>query len=199
MLTPFIPQPKPPFPYDRPLSYSQLSSFKWNKRQWYDRYVLGIKSDSSPEMDFGKKVGERLASDPSYLPQVPRLPIFEYELKTTFMDIPLIGYIDSLDIKKKKLYEFKTGRNKWDAKRVKNHSQIDMYLLILYLTLKIKPDDFECELHWMPTHINDKQIEFIEPFKVHSFKANRKLVDVLTFANSILETRQQMLDYYNSV
>ena len=196
--TEYIKKEKPPFPYERPLSWSQISSFKYRPSQWYAQYVYGEEEPPSKEMLFGKEQGELFASDPNHIPELPRLPVFEYELKTDFNGVPMIGYIDSVCLETKKLYEYKTGRKKWDHKRATDHGQIDMYLLMLWLTKKIKPEDISAHIFWLPTHIKDGEVAYVEPLKVHKFKANRTMADILRFGQKIIETRKAMEEYYNN-
>lgn len=148
-------------------------------------------------MEFGKVCGERLASDPTYLPEVPRLPIFEHELKFDFNGVPMIGYIDALCLETNQLLEYKSGRKKWDKKRVDEHGQIDLYLLGLYVTKNIKPEDITSRLVWLPTHIKDGQVAFVEPFAPVVFNANRTMADILRFGNYIKEVRKEMEEYYH--
>jgi hypothetical protein len=196
MKEPYVPKPKPPFPYARPLSWSQISTFKYNPRQWYARYVEGEETEPSIEMLFGKEVGDRIAADPTYLPEVPRLSIFEHELKFDFNGIPMIGYMDSYE-PHTKMKEYKTGRKKWDQQRVNQHGQIDLYLLGTWQLQKVRPEDIDCELHWLPTHIKDGQVAFVDPFKVHTFKANRTMADILRFGQEIMNIRKEMEEYYH--
>lgn len=219
----YIPIAKPEFDYERDLSWSQMSSFKWRPEDWYQKYVIHGKCTregddgtpafcfiagcfheecpviaTSPEMIFGKEVGERLASDPTYLPEVPRLPIFEHKLKFDFQGINLVGFIDALCLEEKKIKEYKTGRKKWDKKRADEHGQINFYLLGLYITEKIKPEEFDSHIHWMPTHIHEGKVAFIEPFSVQTFRANRTMADIMRFGQEIIDTRAKMLEYYEN-
>lgn len=232
----YIPLPKPPFNYERPLSWSAISSFHWSKEQWYVKYcvhgeckregeiknkkgkVIGIVEAfctvtqcfnaqcpviaTSPEMIFGKNVGERLASDPKYLPEIPRLDTPEHELRVTFEGIPLVGYMDFFcSVTQRKMREDKTGRKKWDKKRVDEHGQIDMYLFMHWIETKIKPEEVECHLDWMPTHIKDGEVAFIEPFQPVHFKTKRTLAQILGhdgFANKIRNTRKDMIEYHKN-
>lgn len=218
----YVPPTKPPFDYNREFSWSQMSTFRWRPEDWYQKYVIhgectrekdGVPSfciiagcsspecpvvATSPEMTFGKEVGEKLASDPTYLPEVPRLPIFEHKLAVEFQGIPLVGYIDALCLESKQLGEYKTGRKIWDKKRADGHQQINFYLLGLYLTEKIKPEEFTCNIYWMPTHIHEGKVAFIDPFAVHTFKANRTMADVMRFGQEIIDMRKAMLEYYET-
>lgn len=186
----------PHFLKNRPLSWSAISSFEYDQEQWYKRYILNEKEPPSREMLFGKTVGERLASDPSYLPEVPRLPVFEKELRVMFGVLPLVGFVDAWCPDSLHLKEYKTGKKAWDQKRADTHGQIDMYLLMLYITYRIRPEDVTCHLHWMPTQENgDFSISFVSPFRVESFKTKRTMTDILLFGARIKKTVEDMHSY----
>lgn len=191
--------PNYPFPHtiQRPLSWSALSSFTYDPEQWFNNYVLGKKDPPNKEMIFGKLIGEKLASDPTYLPEVPRLDKYEHELRVMFMGTPLVGYMDNYCTKtKKKMHEFKTGKKAWDAKRVREHGQLDMYLLMHYITEKIPPEEMDVSLVWLPTRETGAfEIEFVEPFAPKIFKAKRTMQDLLTFGARINETVKEMKKY----
>lgn len=196
---------------NRPLSWSAISSFMWNPEQWHDRYIMCLEQTPSKEMIFGKYVGEKLASDPFYLPEVERYDTFEYKLECKFQGIPLVGYIDSslLDLIRHK--EYKTGKKLWDKKRADSHGQITMYSLMIYLIHKIKPEDIEWHLVWLPTQdkpndqddlatfLNSKpEIEFVDPFEHHVFTTKRTMKDILEFGNTIKKTYKLMEEYANN-
>lgn len=193
---------KPKFDKTRPLSWSAISSFEWDKEQWYRRYVLKEKDKPSKEMLFGKDIGEKLAFDPSFLPEVPRLDIFEHRLLTEFDGIQLVGYVDSLALDRGHLYEYKTGKKPWDQKRADTHGQIDMYLLMIYLSERITPERIACTIYWLPTEENlesmdddDSTISFSQPFMPKSFKVNKTMKDILLFMNRIKATVKEMEAY----
>lgn len=185
----------------RPFSWSQLSSFEYDPKQWYNRYFLGEETYETEEMKFGKIIGEKLASDPTFLPDVPRLSKFEHGFKVMFGQIPLVGYADSFcSITKKKLKEYKTGVKAWDQKRVDEHGQIDMYLLMHFITEKIKPEEVECELIWLPTKRSESgdfkvSIEFVEPCIPRIFKTKRTMANILKFGARISKTYKEMEAY----
>ncbi len=187
----------------RSLSWSSISSFEYDKNQWFDSYILG-KRQSSPEMTFGKMVGDKLATDPTYLPQVPRLNTFEYKFEVMFNKIPLIGYADSFcTITNKKMKEYKTGVKPWTKKRADEHGQIDMYLLMHYITKKIKPEDVDCELIWLPTKKEETgdfkvTISFVEPLIIQTFKTKRTMNDILIFGQRIKDRYKEMQEYVKS-
>lgn len=195
---------KPTLDKTRALSWSAISSFEYDKREWYDKYVLGKKQRETAEMKFGKIIGERLATDPTFLPEVPRLNTFEHPFNVVFDGIPLVGYADAFCMKsKKKLYEFKTGVKKWSQDRVDKHGQIDMYLLMHFITNRIPPEEVECLLVWLPTKRNEKgnfdvDISLVEPVVPQIFKTKRTTADILRFGARIKKTYKEMLEYAES-
>lgn len=204
----------------RPLSWSALSSFEWDPEQWYQKYCVHGKCtrekdgmpalclifetvfahkcpqvETSFEMEFGKMIGDKLASDPKFMPHVPRLPHFEFALKCKFGKIPLIGFIDSYH-PHLRLEEYKTGKKAWDQKRADEHGQISFYLLCLYLMFKIKPEDIDCNIRWMPTQQNgDFSISMIDENDVKSFPTMRTMREVLEFGQRIKRTWKEMQEY----
>lgn len=218
---------KPTFDRLRPLSWSALSSFEWDAEQWYQKYVIhgkcmrgneaqgilpfctvsGLANDhtcpaieTSIEMTFGKLVGERLASDPTYLPHVPRLSTFEYKLECKFGKIPLVGFLDSYE-PHTELLEFKTGKAVWtqaraDGTDAKKWGQLQMYLLMIFLIEKIRPEDIKCRVFWLPTEDrNDFSIGFVNENDAKVFETKRTMQDILEFGARINRTYKQMQEY----
>lgn len=182
----------------RPLSWSSLSSFEWSPEQWYERYILAKKEEPSEEMKFGKLVGERLASDPLFMPHIPRLGTYEYELKCKLGKIPLTGFMDDFKAPNK-MSEFKTGVKPWDQSRADSHGQIDMYLLMHYLINKVKPEDMSVNIYWMPTEkTGDFKIKFVDENDVRVFKTKRTMRQILEFGARINATVKTMELYVNS-
>lgn len=208
---------------DRPLSWSAISSFEWNKGQWYAKYVVhgkcqrddvekgtvgfcvvaGFPDPECPvvkktiELIFGSYVDKRIQDDPTYLPELVRYPILQHEMRGTFNKIPLLGYADTFSPLTNfyALRDYKTGRKPWDQKRADQTGQLTMYMFMLYLRDKIKPEDIEAYIDWLPTHIVDGKIAFIEPVTIHSFKTKRIMREVLAFGQRIKDVWQQMEEY----
>lgn len=187
------------FDKQRPLSWSAISSFEYDPEQWYKKYVLGEEQKLSAEMIFGKKIGKRLETDPTFLPQIPRHSKMEHAFNVMFGEIPLVGYADSFcDVTNKRLLEFKTGKKEWDQKRVDEHGQLTMYCLMNYITNKINPEDMDIQLIWMPTRETGSfDIEFIEPIEknIKVFNTKRSMVQMLSFAAKIKRIYKEMEDY----
>lgn len=205
----------------RPLSWSAISSFEYDNEQWYQKYVVHgpctreycffYKMEppsscplvaSSKEMIFGSMIGKKLETNPKFLPIVPRHSKMEHEFKCKFGKLQLVGYGDSFClITLKKLAEYKTGKRAWDQKRVDNHGQLDMYLLMHYIITKIRPEDMqEIILVWMPTQDNgDFSISFVEPIEknIKIFYTKRTMMDILQFGKRINSVFKQMEVYAN--
>lgn len=201
---------------ERPLSWSAISSFEWNPRQWYAKYVAKELPETTPELEFGSKIDKQLQDDPKFLPEIVRYPILQHELRCSFNGIPLVGYADTYKppykvregAGKKKveqypalanimngraaLRDYKTGRKAWDQKRADDTGQLTMYCLMLWQMEKIRPEDVDLYIDWMPTHYKDKEICFVEPMHVYTFKTKRTMRQVLAFGQRILDTYKEM-------
>jgi len=190
---------KKTFDKTRPLSWSAISSFEYDPEQWYRKYVLNQKDDETKEMIFGKKLATALETGTCDIPDlVEKLPFKkEHPFKVVFGKIPLIGFADDFDTKTfRALNEVKTGKKPWTQKRADEHGQFDMYLLMNYITNKIRPEDVVCSLHWLPTQENgDFTITFIEPVRVHTFRTKRTMAQVLNFGTKINRIYKEMEDY----
>lgn len=187
---------KPTFDRKRPLSWSAISSFEYDKEQWYRKYVLGQEDPASKEMLFGSKVGRDIAEARVHMPHIKRYPVFEYELKFMFGKIPMIGYLDGWDAIHLDLGEYKTGKKPWTQKRADEHGQFDTYGLGLWIQDKVRPEDVTFNLHWMPTQDNgDFSISFIDPTVCHNFVTYRSMGDILEFGARINRVYKEMDQY----
>lgn len=185
---------------ERPLSWSQISSFEYDPKQWFDKYILGIEQPKTPELEFGSMVGKKLETDPTFLPQIQRHNVMEHEFKCEFGGVKLVGYADSFcTITNRKLAEYKSGVKIWDKSRVDQHGQLTFYALCIYIMYGIKPEDIEIELIWMPTKRIEKgdlsvTIEFVEPIEenIKVFKTKRTMSDILKFGARIKKDLKEM-------
>jgi hypothetical protein len=188
----------------------QYKSKEQCKEEWYKKYVLLEPIPFTPRekarMKLGTDVGKRLEVDPSYLPQVPRLGKDEYKFLVKLnKDITLTGYADTFNhITYKELGERKTGAN-WTQKLVDEHGQITLYCLLNFIQNKIKPEDTEIHLCWLPTeeiehsdfHYEFKLVDNIEAH-IQIFKTKRTMQDILKFAGEIKKTYAEMSDYVSN-
>ena len=182
----------------RPLSWSSISSFQYDPEQWYDKYILGKAQKESAEMRFGKLVADSFQTDKPLAP-VTLYKVVEQPLSIVLGDIPLVGYIDTYNPETHDFREFKTGKKAWTKKRAQEHGQLRMYALCLYVTHKVKPEDYTIHLDWIPTKDNgDFSISFVEPVKVYSFEVKLTMLDIVRFGAYIKSTHKAMLDYVAS-
>lgn len=191
--------PKYSFDLKRPQSWSSLSSFWWDKEEWFMRYILGVKSPETAELKFGAAFAKSIEDGSCDIPELMQhlTGRKEHPFKVMFGKIPLMGYADDFDpVTFKRLEEVKTGKKPWDQKRVDEHGQIDMYLLMNYISNKIKPEEVRCRLHWLPTEQNgDFSISLIRPIKVHTFETRRTMQQILNFGMKINRTYREMQEY----
>lgn len=158
----------------------------------------------SPELEFGSYIDKRIQDDPAFLPKLVRYPVLQHEMTGTFNKIPLLGYADTFrpemykglrTVGKPAIRDYKTGRKPWDQKRADETGQITMYLLMLYLQHKIKPEDVECYIDWLPTHIHEGKIAFIKEGDIRTFKTKRNMRQVLAFAQEIKDVWVKMEEF----
>lgn len=203
------------FDKNRPMSWSQISSFEWNKEEWYAKYVVhsqctrkfcevADKEDSqcpvvktNAEMKFGnlfaKSVEERAPLAP-----VTIFSKTEFPLTGKFGGINLIGFVDTYE-PGKALIDHKTGAKPWTQKRADSHKQLDMYLFMLYLLHGVKPEKIKCAIEWVPTmQQGDFSIDFVRPITVHSFPTKRTTLDILNFGAYIKKIRKDMEQFVNT-
>lgn len=183
----------------RPLSWSSISSFEWDKEKWYASYILGIK-DSSKELDFGKYVDLKIQQDKTFLPDLPRYEHMQYKMNVMFDGLPLVGIPDGINLTdSKELADYKTGKKAWDQKRADETGQLTFYLLLLYITHKYRPEDFDCYIHWLPTiEEGDFSIQFVKDLRIKTFKTKRTMRDLLTFTAYVRNTYTEMIDFIHS-
>lgn len=179
----------------RPLSWSAIASFRYNPEQWYSKYILKEKQEDTSEMRFGKLIADSFQTKKPLAPVV-LYPVVEQKLSVMFSGIPLVGYMDTYDPKTYDFREFKTGKKKWNQKRSDEHGQLKMYALMLFITHKVKPEDYSIHLDWIPTQDNgDFSISFVKPIKIHSFRVKLTMRDILNFGLYIKETYAEMEQY----
>jgi hypothetical protein len=180
------------------LSWSSMNAFEsYDKDEWYEKFVLGKRGIINPAMQAGIDIGERWATDETFLPTVERPEIFEQQLDAVFSSIKLTGHIDGLTLhKKKKLFELKTAQSnlKWTPKSVRKWGQIDFYLLLIWLNYKLKPEDFEIELIYVPVSMNG-DFKVVQSGKPVIIPTKRTMIDILNFGTRLKKIYKEMHDF----
>ena len=133
------------------LSYSQLSLFKKDKGDYYDRYILDKPFEGNEYTEFGSKVGEALEHDDysafepaeqSVLMQCVRLDEFEREVRLNYPEhgFYVLGYIDTNRADLSHIIDYKTGGEGKEAQYTSGHySQLHIYALALRQETGITP------------------------------------------------------------
>jgi len=134
------------------LSYSQISSFLKNRRDYIRQYFLKEKFEGNGYTEFGKRIGEALEKndfstfsdkEQELLRSIPRHDVFEREVRLIRKDFYVIGYIDtntSKDGKIEKIIDYKTGdMNKEDVYISEEYSQLYIYAAALEQELGVLP------------------------------------------------------------
>jgi len=187
--------------HTRALSYSQLSSFEWNREEWYTNYILGVREPANPAMLFGSLVGDSIGTPDSLVPALVPPGVKEYALSATLGDIPLVGYADHWCATTRTLSENKTSskQGQWNQKKVDAHGQLTMYALMLFLREKVKPEDVTFILNFIPVEIGgDFNYRMPDPVVVHSFETRRTTQEILEYSAYILKTVALMDKYIKS-
>ena len=180
--------------HSKPLSWSAISSYEYDKEQWAKKYLEGVTTPASPQMLFGNVVGNKLAKDPTYLPVVLRYDAFEPCLTATLDGIPLIGYFDSLDTKEYHFYEYKTSSNKdkWTHKSANLHGQILFYLTLIYLNTKRLPEMIKIKLFYIPVISDDNFKLGVNESGIQSFEIKHTTTEMLKFMKKIKKIYKAM-------
>jgi len=180
------------------ISWSSLSQFLYyDREQWFQSYVLGVRGGINPAMEAGIEIGERWATDETFLTEVPRRPeIFEHALKVKFGAITLTGHMDGWSPSIKELSELKTAqnKNKWNEKSVREHGQLDFYALLLWLHDKIRPEDISMRLIAVPVEMSgDFKVKQCGPAQI--IPTSRTMLGIATFGALIKKTHKEMLAF----
>jgi hypothetical protein len=185
---------------DMPQSWSQVNAWESSRPTWYRSYVLGQKPRPTPAMVFGNVVGDRLASDPTYLPSIPRLKTFERTIKDVWQGVRVIGHIDNSE--DNIIHEFKTGVTPWTQRKVDHHRQLDVYTALLWNTHKINPKDIVIKLFWIPTNqvvvVNEEgnyDTEIVISGDPVVFETQRTMFDVLHIMSDFEIAHNGMTQY----
>jgi hypothetical protein len=131
------------------LSYSQINTFKRDKHEYYETYILNKPFVTNPYVEFGNKVGEALEKndftnftkqETVILKKVTRLDVFERFVKLTYNDFYLVGYVDTNDFDIKTIIDYKTGGLKKEkGYQLKDYTQLQIYALSLMQETGIQP------------------------------------------------------------
>lgn len=185
---------------NRPLSWSQLSSFQYNPADWYDTYVLGKRSAPNSLMLAGSRIGDAIGTDHSPVPDLVPPGDKEYPLNITIDGIKMVGYLDHYCPSTLVLNENKCSdtKGRWTQGKVDKHKQIDMYLLLLMHHDGMTPEQVECWLNFILLNHVGVGYTVPNPPVVKRFRTERTTKQVQTFLDEIKQTVELMHQYIDS-
>lgn len=182
----------------RPLSWSQLSTFKYSKEDWYKRYILNEADPPNAAMLYGSKVGDSIGTDESLVPTLVPPGVKEYSLKGNIEDIFMVGFADHYCPDTYVLNENKTTDKpgKWNQKSVDEHGQLTMYALLLFLQDRVKPEAVKMYLNYIPVCIgNDFDYYLPTPPTYTAIETKRTTLQILNFITELKDTVKEMEAY----
>lgn len=181
------------------ITWSSMYAFiSYDREKWYRNYVLGQRDEPNNAMKIGIEVGERIVSDPTFIPTLERPEIFEHNLKGKLGDINIRGHLDGSYPNLPGIDEFKTSSNinRWDQKAVDEWGQITFYCLLYYLNFKIPPESLRLRLWSIPIAENGDFSYTVGIPTVYTTK--RTMLDILKFSKLIMDTHKEMSEFIHS-
>lgn len=181
-----------------------MNDFYYNRKRFQDKYYRGIEWPATPELAFGKRIGELLENGDETLAHIPHGDVAEKKLNFEVDGIPVLGFVDSFRTKDNFIFEFKTGKTPWTQGRVDKHFQLDVYSLGIEI-LEGKVND-ECMLIWMETerverpkegrlsHSNEYDIQFTG--KIREFTRTITSEDRASAYEKIITIAQEISEDY---
>lgn len=132
------------------LSYSQISLFRKNKKEYHERYILNKPFIGNAYTDFGSKVGEALENndftnfedgEQCVLKKVTRLDEFERKVHLDYdAGFYVVGYIDTNKKNFSEIIDYKTGgRNKEFQYSESEYTQLCIYALSIRQETGVTP------------------------------------------------------------
>jgi hypothetical protein len=112
-----------------------------------------------------------------------------------FNGIKMTGFIDTYE-PHTALREYKTSKAIWSPEKAKDHGQLRMYALMLYVQHKVKPEDLTIHLDCIQTvESGDFTLSFVEPHTIHSHEVKLSMLDILHFGQRIMKVVEDMEAY----
>lgn len=185
----------------RPLSYSQLSQWEYDKEKWYTSYIEGKREPANAAMLYGNVVGDSIGTAGSLVPALIPPGIKEYEIHANLGDVFLFGKADHFCPEDSILHENKTSstEDRWDQKKVDQHGQLTMYALMLFLRDKIRPEDVTIYLNFIPVLVDGAwEYSMPSPPTYTQFKTKRTTHDIMKYSQYVLQTVKDMDAYIHS-
>jgi len=172
------------------LSWSQLNLWEKDPNMYYQVYWEGLDQFRTKYLELGKRMATTLengfdeAHDPLFemlAVFMPHYPKQEFDLKTVFEGIPLVGKLDGFNEATLTIGEYKTGKN-WTQSMVNQSGQLTFYSLLVWLKYKKLPNNIF--LHWARTD-EDMEGNLKLTGDIRTFPTQRSLKDLILFSKRI--------------
>jgi len=154
------------------LSYSQMATFKRDRVEYFNRYILKKPFISNKYIKFGSKVGGALEkndfelftkNERAVLSKITRLDQFERRIILRFDDFYVIGFMDTNSLDLTRIIDYKTGgKNKEKQYEGIEYNQLQVYALAIHQETGI--------------NVQDASVEFIRR-KGNAFRGEPLMVD----------------------
>lgn len=143
------------------LSFSQIQLWLSSKETYRKKYYADVPPTwgQTPAMAFGNTVTEAMERGEEWVKFIPRYSTFEYNpsdepsdpnVKTlSIQGVPVMAFIDSMNLDTCQFAEQKTGVTPWTQNKVNKHFQLDIYSLLIQKEFGDVQD--ECFLIWVKT------------------------------------------------
>ena len=132
------------------ISYSQMNKFLTDIDGFVETYINGKPWKGNAYTDFGTKVGEALENndfsgfadrEKRIITQVPRLDIFEREIKLKFKGFYVKGFIDTAAYDFRTIADYKTGGKKKEFQyQEPKYTQLALYALAIRQETGVMPE-----------------------------------------------------------
>ncbi len=133
------------------LSFSQITLWLDSPESYRKRYYPSETPEAFTNMymEFGNEVTEAMEKGEEWVAFIPRFETFELKLNVEIEGVPILGFIDNIDLDNVQFNEQKTGMTSWSENKVNKHLQLDLYSLLLQEAFERVTD--ECNLVWVGT------------------------------------------------
>lgn len=189
------------------ISYSQITTFKRSKKDYYEQYILNKPFEWNAYTDFGNKVGKWLedwdlslfsSQEQETLEKVTRLDEFERFVKIQYEWFYLLWFIDTCSKDLKRIIDYKTG---WVGKHKQyasdEYTQLHTYALWIRQELWYNVEDASVEFitrkgnayRWQQLYVWQEDI-----IKIPIDLSEEKLKSVYWW---ILNTTKEISKFYN--
>ena len=133
------------------LSFSQIELWIKSPESYRKRYYPEIAPPqfTTVYMAFGNEVTEAMERNEPHVAFIPRHKTFELKLEVEVEGVPILAFVDNIDMETIAFNEQKTTMTSWSENKIKKHIQLDIYSLLLQIKFGRVTD--ECNLVWAGT------------------------------------------------